>query len=538
MAPAMAKIKIENTLLSMSYRQMNSWLQIDKPGCLLSPKKIQHVTVNYKASTRAARTLKFVKLLTVFLTAGLTLGLLSAPALAQEPEVVPVVESQPGLTILSTPSEVARGSKFRITGSIDQARKGVEISRQMRQGKRWVTIATVKTRADGTWRMNLTAPNKTQRLRYRIVASGLKSKPQSNPFRVSVKKPRFGYVLESPTVRAGEAINLVGAITPGARNATVQLQLSNKKGKKWKRVATTRTDENGNFNFSIAAPTKSDTYRYRLATTKGLASNIQSGRIKVQVAPLIEAFGPGARILGADISRWQHPGNAPINFTQMYNSGVRFVFVKASDGLPTNFRDAHPVAVRWSNEDVPAARAAGLLVGIYHFAWVPNISGDALNAEAIRQAELAIERLNALGGYRPGMMPLVFDIESSGVSRGVKRNQVLQFSKTWLSHVEARTGRTPIIYSNTAYLRSRLGDASLARYPLWVANVADTANPGATRARGCIPTVWTRGGCDLDWQFWQYTWTAPGRNFGIARGNLDLNVFRGDANQLLRLAGF
>lgn len=487
---------------------------------------------------RATNTLRIKKLLVGLLSVGLTIGVLGSPAFSQEVEVVAVVESQPGLKVLSSPSEVALGSKFQISGVVDQARKGVVIARQMRQGKRWVTLATVKTNADGTWRMNITAPNKSQNLRYRIVATGLKSQPQSNPFRVSVKKPSFVYVLQTPSVKAGEAINLVGAITPAARNATVQMQLLNKKKEKWNRVAVTKTDNEGNFNFSFAAPTKADTYRYRLVTTKGLATNIQTGQIDVQVAPLIEGLGPGARILGADISRWQHPGNASINFTQMFNSGVRFIFVKASDGLPTDFRDAHPVAVRWSDEDVPAARAAGLLVGIYHFAWVPNIKDDALNAEAIRQAELAIERLNALGGYRPGMMPLVLDIEASGVSKRVKPYQVLQFSSTWLNHVEARTGRTPIIYSNTAYLRTHLSDPNLARFPLWVANVTDTSNPGATRARGCIPTVWTRGGCDLDWQFWQYTWTAPGGNYGIARGKLDLNVFRGDADALLRLAGF
>jgi len=483
--------------------------------------------------------LKAWRLVIGFVSVVLTIGLISAPVSAEEVvEVVPLVESQPGLVVLTAPSEVPLGARFTITGAIEQSRQGVQIDRQMRQGKKWVTVASVKTSADGTWTMRVTAPNKGQNLRYRIVASGLKAKPQSNPFRVVVKKPTVNYALESPTVRAGEPINISGVLAPAANNVTLQLQTFTKKGKNWKRAATTKTAQDGSFSFSIAAPTKSDTYRYRIISTKGIASTIQTGRFDVQVAPLIEGLGPGARILGADISRWQHPGNAPINFTQMFNSGVRFVFVKASDGLPVSMRDAHPVAVRWSNEDVPAARAAGLLVGIYHFAWVPNIKGADLDAEAIRQAELAIERLNALGGYRPGMMPLVLDIEASGVSKKVKPAQVLQYSKVWLNHVEARTGRTPIIYSNTAYLRSHLSDPSLARYPLWVANVTDTANPGATRARGCIPTVWTRGGCDLDWQFWQYTWSAPGPQFGIARGKLDLNVFRGDANQLLRLAGF
>lgn len=472
-------------------------------------------------------------------SAVLTVGLMPSSALAQEPAaVVPVVESQPGLLVLVAPSEVALGAKFNISGSIDQVKKGVQIDRQMRQGKRWVTIGSTKTKADGTWSMNTTAPNKGQKLRYRIVATGLKAQPTSNPFTVQVKKPTLNYVLESVSVRAGQPINAIGAITPAVANVTLQMQAYNKKNKKWKRVATTKSAADGSFVLSATAPTKSDTYKYRIVSTKGIASKIETKGFDVQVAPLIEAFGPGAKILGADISRWQHPGNAPINFTQMYNSGVRFVFVKASDGLPTDFRDAHQVAVRWSNEDVPAASAAGLLVGIYHFAWVPNITGAELDAEAIRQAELAIERLNALGGYRPGMMPLVLDIEASGVSRNVKPAQVIQFTKVWLNHVEARTGRTPIIYSNTAYLRTHLADSSLSRYPLWVANIADTSNPGATRARGCIPTVWTRGGCDLDWQFWQYTWTAPGSQYGIARGNLDLNVFRGEAEQLLRLAGF
>lgn len=467
------------------------------------------------------------------------MGLTAAPAMAEEATVVnPIVESEAGLQVLAAPSEVALGAKFTISGTVAQAKKGIQIDRQMRQGKRWVSIGSTKTKADGSWSMQTTAPNKGQKLRYRIVASGLKSQPISNPFVVQVKKPTLNYALEAVSVKAGAPINAIGAITPAVANVTLQMQSYNKKTKKWKRVATIKTAPDGSFVLSAAAPTKSASYKYRIVSTKGIASKIETKGFDVQVAPLIESFGPGAKILGSDISRWQHPGNAPINFTKMYNAGVRFIFVKASDGLPTDFRDAHQVAVRWSNEDVPAARAAGLLVGIYHFAWVPNITGAELDAEAIRQAELAIERLNAFGGYTPGMMPLVLDIEASGVSRKVKPAQVLQFTKVWLNHVEARTGRTPIIYSNTAYLRTHLGDSSLARYPLWVANIADTSNPGATRARGCIPTVWTRGGCDLDWQFWQYTWSAPGADYGIARGKLDLNVFRGEADQLLRLAGF
>ncbi len=41
--------------------------------------------------------------------------------------------------------------------------------------------------------------------------------------------------------------------------------------------------------------------------------------------------GPGGRIHGADISRWQHPNGKPINFIKMHDAGVAFVMVKASD---------------------------------------------------------------------------------------------------------------------------------------------------------------------------------------------------------------
>ena len=47
----------------------------------------------------------------------------------------------------------------------------------------------------------------------------------------------------------------------------------------------------------------------------------------------IGSFGPGNRIHGMDISRWQHPNDQPIDFKKMYDAGVRFVLIKGSDTL-------------------------------------------------------------------------------------------------------------------------------------------------------------------------------------------------------------
>lgn len=64
-------------------------------------------------------------------------------------------------------------------------------------------------------------------------------------------------------------------------------------------------------------------------------------------------------IRGIDISSWQHPGGAPIDWEKVAAIGLRFVLVKASQG--TGY--INPWAVR----DLEDARAEGLLVGAYHY---------------------------------------------------------------------------------------------------------------------------------------------------------------------------
>ena len=73
---------------------------------------------------------------------------------------------------------------------------------------------------------------------------------------------------------------------------------------------------------------------------------------------VIAALGKGNRILGADIARYQHPvsqlfpDGAPIDFRKMFDGGVRFLYIKASDG-----RDpGHNNAERWYAADRRDAR--------------------------------------------------------------------------------------------------------------------------------------------------------------------------------------
>jgi GH25 family lysozyme M1 (1,4-beta-N-acetylmuramidase) len=70
-------------------------------------------------------------------------------------------------------------------------------------------------------------------------------------------------------------------------------------------------------------------------------------------------------VRGVDVSSWQHPGQAEIDWHEVVDAGYSFAMVKATQG--TNYVN------NWLSRDLDDARAAGLLVGAYHYLEV-NVS--------------------------------------------------------------------------------------------------------------------------------------------------------------------
>ncbi len=475
--------------------------------------------------------LRFSKIwVSIFSSLFITVGLVT-PSWAEEVAPVGLVSSQPGLVVNQVPVEVSLGAKFSLSGVIDPVKKDVTILRQTKKGKKWSTIGSTKTKADGTWKMTTTAPMKKGKTTYRIVVDRAE-KPKSDPFTVVFKKAQVNFTAQSTAVNPANPIGFVGTINPPANKVGVQLQVYDKKKKKWVKKASAKTAADGSFNFTVSASRTTAKFKYRVVTTSGIPVKTESEEQEVSVVPRIEGLGPNGRILGTDISRYQ----STADFAKMYAAGARYVFIKSSDGGP----NAHARAVGFADQWIPAAKAAGLMVGQYHFAQIPNT--DDLNViieSANAQADLVISRWNTHGGYSPGTLPLVFDIEQSGVPRNTTPNEAITFSKTWLEKVANATGKLPIVYSNPTFLKNYLNsDPDLAKYPLWVANYFDVSNPGVSPKVGCINTVWTSDGCNLRWTFWQYSQTGPGRDFGVASRGIDLNVFAGTAEELLALAGY
>ncbi len=259
----------------------------------------------------------------------------------------------------------------------------------------------------------------------------------------------------------------------------------------------------------------------------------------------LSLIGPGDRLHGADVSRWQHPNDKPINFKKMHSAGLSFVMIKASD---TRY-DADRLALKYVKMDRNAAQDAGIYTGFYHYAILPNVSTPAAIAKDARaQVQKVIWRLSDLGGYNNQDLPYALDLEtrciqwsSSGAcAKNATRSAATLWAKTFLKTLKEKTGRTPILYSSPSFLETALNrDKELNSYPLWIAHYAiDPAEPDAkpnVKPGGCFVHSWTTKECSANWTMWQYTSCGIAPKYGVPGNRLDLNVFSGGREKFLTL---
>lgn len=359
------------------------------------------------------------------------------------------------------------------------------------------------------------------------------------------------------SIVAGKTVKVSGKTAGGLKGAKVKVQI--KTGKSWKTVKTvTSKKSTGAWSATFKAPK---------ATAKMSIRAVSGSKIsKVQAAPVLAIVnalpvGPGNRILGLDISRWQS-GSQPLDFTRMAAAGVSFAFIKGSDGMASEDALAVPHVTSWA----PSAKAAGILVGYYHRARLPTTTdSNVIIADAQGQAAQAAARLASLGGYDGRTLPYVLDMETVDVA--ISQELVTLWTFTWLDAMQAATGRAPIMYSYRNFLANRyLADpatvAKFRNYHLWLAQPGNPADPAVQVGQGlngapCYVTPWKQSDCSYVWTIWQYTATGDRETYGIpwqptsgdcpsdvtlcyagkgtGRSHLDLNVFNGSATDLSAL---
>lgn len=201
---------------------------------------------------------------------------------------------------------------------------------------------------------------------------------------------------------------------------------------------------------------------------------------------------------GIDISHH----NGDVDWAKVAGDGISFAILKASEGQ--TYRD------KTFAGHLKAARAAGILVGAYHF--VKATTETAAKAEAVNFAAT----IAAAGGIELLDLPPVMDYENNPA--GLPKTLINVVAQTFLVELERLTGRKPMIYTGNSFA-GNFGPL-LATYPLWIARYSVVV-PADTAA-------WSK------WTIWQYSDGSTGgtrkngtRKVAGVSGNVDLNEYAG-----------
>ncbi len=227
---------------------------------------------------------------------------------------------------------------------------------------------------------------------------------------------------------------------------------------------------------------------------------------KLLVDGSIEVVANVTRPFGVDVSHFQNESGIPqASWDQMYAEGKRFAFIKATEGL-TGPHDA-TMAV-----NVQRAAAAGLLVGVYHYAHPEN--RPTTNGAILEASNMVVYAGSAIG---VGRLRPVLDLEGSAAN--LSTTALTDWVIAFCNEIIARRGpaAAPIIYVTQTFANNEL-DSRLANYDLWLRTVGSGANPAVDDPPG-------QGFADAtgvfnDWSFWQYS--ATGSSGGISPLDLDV----------------
>lgn len=184
-------------------------------------------------------------------------------------------------------------------------------------------------------------------------------------------------------------------------------------------------------------------------------------------------------ISGIDVSAH----NRDIDFIKIAQSGIDFVFIKATEGA--TFKDSR------FHDNYNNARKAGLKVGAYHF-FRFNIDGKLQ----------ALNILNSIKG-KSFDLPFVIDIEEFTNNKNIPTETIISQLSILINTLQ-ENNQPLMLYTNkkgfTRFIKGRFDE-----YPLWICSFTN-------------PPI------DGEWLFWQYS--HKGSVKGIS-GDTDLNTFNG-----------
>jgi lysozyme len=195
------------------------------------------------------------------------------------------------------------------------------------------------------------------------------------------------------------------------------------------------------------------------------------------------------KAIGLDVSEYQGEIDWTLVKNIENNYPLEFVLIRATAG---NDREDIQFRKNWF-----AAKKRKMIRGAYHY-YRPN-------ENSLEQARIFIKTVQ----LQKGDLPPVLDIEKLPKEQSL--DSLKKGLKRWLKAVEAHYKVKPIIYTGEKYYDDFLKE-DFSEYLFWIANYN-----------------FYREKIGEDWLFWQFTEKA---SVSGIKGNVDVNIFNGDVEQL------
>ncbi|MCS3529170.1 GH25 family lysozyme [Chryseobacterium sp. JUb7] len=190
---------------------------------------------------------------------------------------------------------------------------------------------------------------------------------------------------------------------------------------------------------------------------------------------------------GIDVSHW----NGNITEDLPKKDQLNFVICKSTQGeheVDPDFRK------NWK-----FLEEKNIKKGAYHF--------YVYSQNPIQQA---IHFSNTVGEIKHSDFPLIIDIEEGSLPRKyIDQHQLKADLLKFLEYIERKTNRTPVIYSDYAFINRYIDDDAFSKYPLWLAEYSHASKPA-------VPKVWKNKGCMI----WQKT-----DRYDISSTEVDFDVY-------------
>lgn len=217
--------------------------------------------------------------------------------------------------------------------------------------------------------------------------------------------------------------------------------------------------------------------------------------------------GPLARatansVLGLDV----YSGNGVMNWSQIAATGVKFAFIKATEGV--GFKDP-----QLQNNETNGT-AAGMYIGAYDFAH-PEYNTP------LAEADYFVNYASRYDAFKGGHLVPALDLETGGGAH-VGASSLSAWVNDWCGDIHTLTGARPAVYSYQSFISSYL-NSSVTGNPLWIADWTYTTPMVES-------SPWT-GPWNGSWTFWQYS--DQGSVNGDPAQYVDLNAYNGSLSSLI-----